>query len=79
MKANLFKCPVCFFMGHRLDTPSIIDFMDKKNHLTRCSRCGLYHAYSDLSGTALTVTRRTALKFKREFDEEFRKLKMDGE
>ena len=79
MKASLIKCPVCFLKGHRLDTPSIIDFMDKRNYLKRCSRCGLYHGYSVMSDISLTVTKKTAMKFKREFDEEFHKLRMDGE
>lgn len=80
MRASLIKYPVCFFKGHRLDTPSIIDFMDRGNHLTRCSRCGLYHAHSSMSGISLTVTKGYAIKLKREFDEEFRKpLRMDGE
>ena len=78
MKPSLIKYPVCFFKGHRLETPSIIDFMDKRNYLTRCSRCGLYHAYSYMSGISLTVSKRYAMKLKRKFDKEFGKVRMDG-
>ena len=72
MKVSAIKYPVCLIKGHRLDTPSIIDFIDRGNHLQKCSRCGLYHAYSDMSGISLVMTERSAMKLKREFDEIFR-------
>ena len=75
MKASIIKYPVCLIKGHKLDTPSIIDFMDKGNYLKKCTRCGLYHARSSLSGIELTVTERWALEKNREFDEIFGTLK----
>ena len=57
--------------GHVLDTPSIINFMDKRNYLKKCSRCGLYHAYSVLSMISSTITERKAMKLKREFERKF--------
>lgn len=79
MGASLIKYPLCVFKGHMLDTPSIIDFIDSGNYLKRCSRCGLYHARSSLSGISITVSKRDAEKWKREFDEEFHVRVKDGE
>ena len=70
--ANILKFPICMIKGHVLDTPSIINFMDKRNYLKKCSRCGLYHAYSDLSMISSTITERKAMKLKREFERKFR-------
>lgn len=69
--ANILKFPLCMIKGHVLDTPSIINFMDKRNYLKKCSRCGLYHAYSDLGMISVTITEREAMKLKSEFEREF--------
>lgn len=69
--ANIFKFPICMIKGHVLDTPSIINFMDKRNYLKKCSRCGLYHAYSDLNMISTTMTEREAMKMKRKFERKF--------
>ena len=71
MKASIIKYPMCLIKGHKLDTPSIIDFMDKGNYLKRCSRCGLYRARSVLDRIEVTVTESEALDLKREFDDIF--------
>ena len=77
--ANILKFPICIIKGHVLDTPSIINFTDNRNHLKKCSRCGLYHAYSDVSITSVLMTERGAMKMKREFEEKFPYLKTKGE
>ena len=69
MMSSIIKYPVCLIKGHKLDTASIIDFIDRGNHLIKCSRCGLYHAQSSLSGIGMTVSERCAMKWKREHDE----------
>lgn len=77
--ANILKFPICMIKGHVLDTQSIINFTDNRNHLKKCSRCGLYHAYSDMSMISMIMTERGAVKMKREFEEKFPYLKMDGD
>ena len=77
--ANILKFPICMIKGHVLDTPSIINFIDKRDYLKKCSRCGLYHAYSDISMISVPMTEREAMKIKREFEEKFPFLKTDGD
>jgi hypothetical protein len=77
--ANILKFPICMIKGHVLDTPSIINFTDKRNYLKKCSRCGLYHAYADMDMISMLMTERGAMKLKRETEKEFPYLKTDGE
>lgn len=70
MTVKIIKFPICIIKGHVLDTPSIINFIDSGNHLKKCSRCGLYHARSSLSGWPITLSEREAMKWKREFIQE---------
>ena len=71
MTVKIVKFPICIIKGHVLDTPSIINFIDGGNHLKKCSRCGLYHARSSLSGLTSTLSEREAMKWKREFIQVF--------
>lgn len=76
---NIIKYPICVIMGHKLESPSIIEFIDKGNYLKKCSRCGLYKAASALDPClTLTVSERTAKKMKDEFEECFQSSK-EGE
>ena len=70
MKLKNLKFVLCIFKGHKLTTPSIIDFMDKGNYLCKCYRCGLYEAHGEV-GT-ITVSEKWAIKTKKEFDELFK-------
>lgn len=65
---NVLKFPICMIKGHVLDSPSIINFMHKRNYLKKCSRCGLYHAYSDSGMLSITMTKHGAMKMKRDFE-----------
>lgn len=66
----MFKAIVCFFKGHNLEKESIIPFIDRRNALRRCNRCGLYLAESE-AGLNVVVTEKTAMKWKQEFSEKF--------
>ncbi len=66
----MLKAIVCFFKGHDLEKESIIPFMNRKNALRKCNRCGLYFAESE-AGLNAVVTERTAMKWKQEFLEKF--------
>lgn len=69
---NIIKYPICVIKGHKLESSSIIEFIDKRNYLKKCSRCGLYEAASVLEPClTLTVSERTAKKMKAEFEERF--------
>ena len=68
---NLIKFLKCVIVGHKLEEPSIINFMCKGNYLKKCSCCGKYVAESYVSGTRVLMTEKQALKLKREFEEKF--------
>ena len=67
---NPIKVLKCVMVGHTLNEPSIINFIDSGNYLKKCSCCGLYVA-KDTFGLKVTLTEKEALKLKREFEEEF--------
>lgn len=74
MKLKNINSIFCFFIGHRLTTPSIIDFICTQNYLCKCDRCGLYEAHGEI-GT-ITVSEKWALEAKKEFDELFGELQV---
>ena len=71
---RVFKVIKCGFKGHKLEEPSIIPFLDKRNYLKKCSRCGLYEAHDCLTGVHMTIGKRAAYRLKEEFESEFGKV-----
>lgn len=72
---NILMSPVCFFVGHDIDPEESIvrDIMiDKRNWLCQCHRCGLYVMHDGaMSGLTVWMTRRSAMKTKKEFEDLF--------
>lgn len=71
---RLFKVIKCAMKGHILDTPSIINFIDKDNYLKKCSRCGLYEGRSAFGMVAI-FTEKEALQLKQESEMLFPHMK----
>jgi hypothetical protein len=67
----------CAIRGHILDTPSIINFIDRGNFLKKCSCCGRYVA-KETHGLTITLSEKEALEWKKEFEETFPYLKLEG-
>lgn len=76
----ILKAVICLFKGHNVDPDeSIIDdkyMYDKRNWLCRCHRCGLYLAHDGaISQMNITMTKKGAYKFKRDYERDVRQLK----
>lgn len=74
----LIKGIVCLFKGHDIDPDESIvaDTMkDKRNWLCQCHRCGLYEMHDGAnSNISVMLTKREALKVKREFEQKMKEL-----
>ena len=73
MNIKNLKYLFCILKGHKLVEPSIINFMDGRNYLCKCERCGLYEAKGELG--RITVWERWAMNTKKEFDGMFGNIK----
>lgn len=75
MAENILMYPVCLFAGHNINTEESIvkDIMlDKRNWLCKCHRCGLYIMHDGAtSGLTVAMTRRSAMKIKKELEDFF--------
>ena len=75
MAENILMYPVCLFVGHNINIEESIvkDIMlDKRNWLCRCHRCGLYIMHDGAaSGLSVAMTRRSAIKIKKEAEDYF--------
>lgn len=69
---------ICIFKGHLLGN-SIVNTINTNNWLKRCSRCGLYVMHGGFHDNSILLTKRQALKVKREFEEHFPYTKKIGE
>lgn len=71
--------PICAIKGHNVDpNESIVGetMIDRRNWLCKCHRCGLYEMHDGaISGISLTVTHKTAMRIKWDFETEFARLK----
>lgn len=63
------KAVVCGMVGHKFETPSIVNTMCSNNWIKQCSRCGIYIMHGDIGSVPLT--KKQAFKIKREFEEAF--------
>ena len=66
---KLIKFLKCCVVGHKFDTPSIINTICSENWLKKCSCCGCYAIHGEIGSVILTE--RQAFKVKKEFEEDF--------
>lgn len=67
---NPFKFIKCLIVGHDvLNSKSICDTIDSNHWLKKCNCCGLYVMNGDVG--RIVISKKSALKIKREFDETF--------
>lgn len=67
----------CLFTGHKLEK-SIVNTINTNNWLKRCSTCGLYVMHGGFTDDSILLTKRQAMKVKREFEEAFPYAKQEG-
>ena len=71
---NPFKYIKCLIVGHDvLKSKSICDTIDCNHWLKKCNCCGLYVMNGDVG--SITLSEKSALKIKREFDDIFSLLR----
>lgn len=74
---NILMSPVCFFVGHDINPEESIvkeTMIDKRNWLCQCHRCGLYVMHDGaMSGLSCTMTKRSALGIKADFEQTFKR------
>ena len=74
---KIHKAIICALKGHKCDKPSIVNTICSDNWLKECSRCGLYIMHGEFG--SVPMTKRSAYKVKREFEEAFPYSKLEKE
>ena len=66
---NIVKAIACVMVGHNTkESESIVNAFSSNNWIKRCNRCGAYIMHGDIG--SITLSKREALKTKKEFEEE---------
>ena len=72
----ILKSIICHFKGNDINPEeNIAIFVDKRDWLCKCHRCGLYEMHDGaISDLSITVTEKTAMKIKRDLEVEMAKF-----